>query len=293
MCVKAISSLIAAHLTPTSSPEKPFPQASVVGQGHVCKSTRAPAEQEQEQPPRASHDQQWIARCQSFSTQQECQLGQSGQRVHPTNPRSIISGAKNLELLDVIPDKRRSVLYKGASWERQKLEQYHKTMKKLIETNSELVEDGTDPLWTHRLAFRYSEVTPVEPAKDGVCLKFMVQWEARALYVGDYAAEEDFERRMSRVHKVWTRAQTMLTSEVSGITNSELNPVLEQVHCMLARRADEAEKELGNKGKAGHEIIAGCRALSNLCSTVRGVFDRDHGTRECWSPGKCMVFPSS
>lgn len=112
---------------------------------------------------------------------------------------------------------------------------------------------------THRLAFNYSEVTPVEPAKDGVCLKFMVQWESRALYTGDYTAEDDFERRMSRVKKVWARAQVVLTSGASGITNSELNPVLDQVHSMLARRADEAEKELSNKGKAGHEIIAGCR----------------------------------
>lgn len=87
----------------------------------------------------------------------------------------------------------------------------------------------------------------------------MVQWESRALYTGDYTAEDDFERRMSRVKKVWARAQVVLTSGASGITNSELNPVLDQVHSMLARRADGAEKELSNKGKAGHEIIAGCR----------------------------------
>ena len=257
--VKAVSSLIAAHLTPTASPEKPFPQASFGGQGRVCKSTRAPAEQEQAQPPRAQPRSAVDSAVSKFQHPTGVPTRAEWTASPPYKPPVDYQWCENLELLDVIPDKRRSVLYKGASWDRQKLAQYQKTMKKLIETNSELVEDGTDPLWTHRLAFSYSEVTPVEPAKDGVCLKFMVQWEARALYVGDYAAEEDFERRMSRVHRVWTRAQAVLTSEVSGITNSELNPVLDQVHRMLARRADEAEKELGNKGKAGYEIIAGCR----------------------------------
>jgi hypothetical protein len=74
----------------------------------------------------------------------------------------------------------------------------------------------------------------------------------------DYAPEEDFERRMSRVHKVWAiaHAVTVITSEVSWIiTNSELNlnPVLSQ----HSWRVDKAEKELMLKGLR----CCGCMAI--------------------------------
>ena len=261
--VKAVSALVAANLTPTPSPVKPT--AIVGGLGRVRKS---PRELFRGDP--ISSQQQRTAQVE-LSDEVADSPGSGGQNPPQESARESwtlqppfraptdYKWCDNRALLEVIPLKRRSILYKGASWERHKLALYQKTMSKLTETKSELVEDATDPLWTHRLAFSYSESSPVDPAKDGLCLKFMAHWESQALYSGDYVAEEDFDRRRERLRRGWSRASAALTSGSSGITNSELDPVLDHIHQILARRADEAEKELCNGGKAGHEIIAGCR----------------------------------
>ena len=128
--VKAVSTLVAAHLTPPPSPEKPT--AIVGGLGRVRKSSRelirgVPTPSQQQRTAQIELADE-VADSPGSGGQHPPK--ESAREVWTLNPPfkapTDYKWCDNRALLEVISPKRQSILYKGASWERNKLALYQK-----------------------------------------------------------------------------------------------------------------------------------------------------------------------
>jgi hypothetical protein len=200
----------------------------------------------------------------------------------PSAPAPVTYGRPVLhsedELLAVIPDNIKAVMYLASGWSTEKRAKHDKFVKGRKDNGASEVEDPENPMWTHRLRLTYASSQPadeVDWARHSKLLALIINFDNPDLYriqsmddTGDATARQALRKRHEEVERAWRE----ILDEVQhrhALCFTSVSPLFVALLDSLKAKKARLELMLYGAGPAADEIL---RATDAQVDNVKGFF---------------------
>lgn len=168
------------------------------------------------------------------------------------------------ELLRVLPDNIKGVMYLASDWSTEKRAKHDKFVKGRKDSGAAEVEDADNPMWAHRLRLVFASSQPAEEVKwerHSKILAKIINFDNPDLYriqsmddMGDATAREALRRRHEQVERAWRDILGDVQNRVA-LTFTTVSPLFVALLDSLVAKKDRLTLMLHGGGSPANEIL--------------------------------------